>query len=63
MLLLIEQVLPERLEAGAAAQAVARLDLQMLVLTPGGRERTEEEFRSPRIQLLPRVTAPKRTRG
>jgi len=46
VLLLIEQVLPERLEAGAAAQRVARLDLQMLVLTPGGRERTEGEFRA-----------------
>jgi O-methyltransferase domain/Dimerisation domain len=45
-LLLVEQVLPERLEAGAAARRVSRLDLQMLVLTPGGRERTEEEFRS-----------------
>jgi hypothetical protein len=45
-LLLVEQVLPERLEVGAAAQRVSRLDLQMLVLTPGGRERTEEEFRS-----------------
>lgn len=44
-LLLIEQVLPERLEAGAAALPAARLDLQMLVLTPGGRERTESEFR------------------
>ncbi|HEX5992989.1 MAG TPA: methyltransferase, partial [Thermomicrobiales bacterium] len=33
-------------EAGAAAQGLARLDLQMLVLTPGGRERTEQEFRS-----------------
>ena len=46
VLLLVEQVLPEHLEAGAAAQGLARLDLQMLVLTPGGRERTEQEFRS-----------------
>lgn len=46
VLLLIEQVLPERLEAGTAAQRVTRLDLQMLVLTPGGRERTEGEFRA-----------------
>lgn len=44
-LLLIEQVLPERLETGAAAWQAARLDLQMLVLTSGGRERTEAEFR------------------
>jgi hypothetical protein len=46
MVLLIEQVLPERLEAGAAARRAAGLDLQMLVLTPGGRERTAEEFRA-----------------
>ena len=44
-LLLIEQVVPERLQAGTAAVPAARLDLQMLVLTPGGRERTEAEFR------------------
>jgi DNA-binding transcriptional ArsR family regulator len=46
VLLLIEQVLPEHPEPGPAAQRLARLDLQMLVLTPGGRERTVEEFRS-----------------
>ena len=46
VLLVIEQVMPERLEAGAAARRVTRMDLQMLVLTPGGRERTEREFRS-----------------
>jgi len=45
-LMLIEQILPEHLEAGFAAQQLARLDLTMLVLTPGGRERTEGEFRS-----------------
>lgn len=45
MLLLIENVLPERLETGAAAVTTARLDLTMLLLTPGGRERTESEFR------------------
>jgi O-methyltransferase domain/Dimerisation domain len=45
-LLVVEQVLPEHLETGAAARQVTRLDLQMLVLTPGGRERTEAEFRS-----------------
>jgi len=44
-LLLIEQVLPEHLEVGAAAVATARLDLTMLLLTPGGRERTESAFR------------------
>jgi hypothetical protein len=46
VLLVIEQVVPERLEPGAAARRVTRMDLQMLVLTPGGRERTEREFRS-----------------
>lgn len=45
-LLVIEQVLPERLEADPVAQRLARLDLQMLVLTPGGRERTEHQYRS-----------------
>lgn len=44
-LLVIENVLPERFAAGAAAVPAARLDLQMLVLTPGGRERTESAFR------------------
>ena len=43
-LLLIEHVLPDLLEAGPAAEWAARLDLEMLVLTPGGRERTEGEF-------------------
>jgi hypothetical protein len=46
VLLLVEQLLPEHLEVGPAAQRLARLDLQMLVLTPGGRERMEQEFRS-----------------
>jgi hypothetical protein len=46
VLLLVEQVVPERLEAVPEARRVTRLDLQMLVLTPGGRERTAEEFRS-----------------
>lgn len=46
VLLLVEQVVPERLEAVPEARRVTRLDLQMLVLTPGGRERTVEEFRS-----------------
>lgn len=46
VLLLIEQVLPERLEAGVAALQRARLDLQMLLATPGGRERTEREYRA-----------------
>jgi hypothetical protein len=46
VLLLVEQVVPERLEAVPEARRVTRMDLQMLVLTPGGRERTAEEFRS-----------------
>jgi hypothetical protein len=46
VLLMVEQVVPERLEVGAEGRRVTRLDLQMLVLTPGGRERTAEEFRS-----------------
>ena len=46
VLLLVEQVVPERLEAGMEARRVTRLDLQMLVLTPGGRERTAGELRS-----------------
>lgn len=45
VLLVIEQVHPEQLEAGGAAERLARLDLQMLVLTPGGRERIEAKFR------------------
>jgi hypothetical protein len=46
VLLVIEMVAPERPDAGDVARRVARMDLQMLVLTPGGRERTEAEFRS-----------------
>lgn len=43
-LLLVEQVLPERLEVSAAHQALARSDLNMLVAHAAG-ERTVEEFR------------------
>jgi hypothetical protein len=46
VLLVVENVLPERLEAGGKAQQAARLDLQMLVMTPGGRERTTSQFGS-----------------
>jgi orsellinic acid C2-O-methyltransferase len=42
-LLLIEQILPDRFEACARHQAIARADLNMLVGL-GGRERTEAEF-------------------
>ncbi len=44
-LLVIERLMPERLEASPAHQAIARSDLNMLV-GPGGRERTEAEFRA-----------------
>ena len=44
-LLLIERIMPERLEMLSAHQALARIDLTMLI-GPGGRERTESEFRS-----------------
>jgi hypothetical protein len=41
-LLLVERVMPERAEQ---APQVVLGDLEMLVMTPGGRERTEAEFR------------------
>jgi hypothetical protein len=41
-ILLVENVLP----ADNAPGRTQWLDLEMLVLTPGGRERTSEEFRS-----------------
>jgi len=44
-LLIIERMLPERAEQGRAAEAYL-VDLEMLVYTPGGRERTESEFRA-----------------
>jgi SAM-dependent methyltransferase len=43
--LIIERLMPEHPEASAAHQAIARSDLNMLV-GPGGRERTESEFRT-----------------
>jgi hypothetical protein len=43
--LIIERLMPERLETSPAHQAVVRSDLNMLV-GPGGRERTEAEFRA-----------------
>jgi hypothetical protein len=42
-LLLVERIMPERLEASPLHQSVAQSDLNMLV-GPGGRERTEAEF-------------------
>lgn len=44
-LLIVERVMPEKAERGQAVEAYL-LDLEMLVNTPGGRERTEAEFRA-----------------
>jgi hypothetical protein len=43
LLLIVERVLPEKSEAGTAIDSYL-LDLEMLVNTPGGRERSESEF-------------------
>jgi hypothetical protein len=42
-LLLVEKVMPERVEASAAMQRTLMADLHMMVIT-GGRERTETEY-------------------
>jgi hypothetical protein len=42
-LLIVERVMPEKAQHGQAAEAYL-LDLEMLVLTPGGRERSKAEF-------------------
>ena len=44
VLLIVERVLPEKAEAGNVVDSYL-LDLEMLVNTPGGRERSESEFR------------------
>jgi O-methyltransferase domain len=44
VLLIVECVLPEKAEAGNAVDSYL-LDLEMLVNSPGGRERSEAEFR------------------
>lgn len=44
-LLLVERIMPARLEATPRHHAIAQADLTML-LGPGGRERTEAEFRT-----------------
>jgi orsellinic acid C2-O-methyltransferase len=44
-LLLVERIVPRRLDASAAHRSIARGDLNMLVGL-GGRERTEDEYRS-----------------
>jgi hypothetical protein len=62
-LLVVERVMPERAERGQAAEAYL-LDLEMLVHTPGGRERTEAEFDAIlteaglRLTRIIRTTAP-----
>lgn len=43
--LIVERVMPEKAEQGRATESYL-LDLEMLVNTPGGRERTESEFRA-----------------
>ena len=45
-LLVMDLVLPERIEATPMAKAVTLMDLIMLVWTPNGRERTAAEFQS-----------------
>ena len=61
-LLVVERVMPERAEQGRAAEAYL-VDLEMLVHTPGGRERTESEFRAilsaagfPTMRVVPTTT-------
>lgn len=44
-LILVQRVLPDRAEESWTAQAVSAIDLQMMVTT-GGRERTETEHRA-----------------
>ncbi|HEX3096596.1 MAG TPA: methyltransferase [Usitatibacter sp.] len=44
-LVLIERVLPDRIEPGPRARLVAASDIQMMVMN-GGRERTESEYRA-----------------
>ncbi len=43
-LLIADRVMPDRVEAGPAHQALTMIDLIMLVRTAGGRERTREDF-------------------
>ena len=43
-LLLVERVMPERMEASPTNQRMAMLDMNMLAM-PGGQERTESEYR------------------
>ena len=43
-ILLIERVMPERIEATPIHQRMAMADMNMLAM-PGGQERTEQEYR------------------
>ncbi|MBR1154022.1 methyltransferase [Bradyrhizobium sp. JYMT SZCCT0428] len=43
-LLILDRVMPERVEPTETARRNALIDLMMLVRTPGGRERTADEF-------------------
>jgi hypothetical protein len=43
IVLIMENVLPEKAEMGRAVDSYL-LDLEMLVLTPGGRERSKSDF-------------------
>ena len=45
ILLVIDQVLPDKIVSSPGTEDQYRRDLQMLVQTPGGRERTPEQFR------------------
>ena len=63
ILLIVERVLPEEAVPGRAADSYL-IDLEMLVNAPGGRERTEAEFRAivtaagfGAIRVLPTTTA------
>jgi hypothetical protein len=63
VLLIVERVLPEKAQAGNAVDSYL-LDLEMLVNTPGGRERSESEFREilnaadfGPLRLIPTTTA------
>jgi hypothetical protein len=44
-ILLIERVMPERMEATPIHQRIAMADMNMLAM-PGGQERTEQEYRN-----------------
>jgi O-methyltransferase domain/Dimerisation domain len=45
-LLILDRVMPERIEPNSMIQGYVLLDLRMMVGTVGGRERTAEEFKS-----------------